>query len=773
MKKQILSGLSANSGIVSGNAKLVFNIDDVNKIQQGDILVTTMTNPDMIVGMHKAAAIITDVGGMICHAAIVSRELNIPCIVGTGNATKTISENQTITVDGDRGLVYEGIVKNENIKSNTLSFVPFSEKILAFDSLKSDYRIIPKLSSIEMIELIPNISEEIIVYLHPDLVQCGEFYWQDLSSFSKIKEKEKVLNSISDKYFNILKNSSIRSILLIGVNGSDSINDFQKEFISKLNKELDINISFFEQDTNDELVFDIDGKRSYYCIDKNSDVNKEEIGDDVILMLSPKNTHIIKDYANYKVGIDFTSAFLLKNNRKKIRDISLPKINIENKEGRYFGTIPEKLDEPMPKLEKKQFYIDQWEDKNMADIDLKEHMSKKSFTWLNIRPEIPLSAYLVSQLIRGFETPPYYLGFPEFGMIYTKHVKGRTCFRKDKVDSFMPMYKEKVHTDDWFNHKYLIKLHENYLEWDKITDKIFSQVDEFSKLSSSEIVSIYERWWKVHEEFFGLCFYIQSMGDDFFWPRVKEIIETNIRRYEQDETIGLSRYTQSLSLPTENVLSASYFKDLSKIYYGFKKLSIDSKNIQEIMGEAKSSENGKRWLKELSTFKDNWGWMRDRDLFFDPLDNNERIINLLLKQTAMHDVESESNFHKNRLTILKIMDEQYFLSKEGNYDKEFLKYLLLGRQFQIERENHHIIWIRNTGAIRLLLLEIADRLINKGIIKEYKEIFFIQIPEIFDLLNNNDIPEIEELIKNRKNVFYNEMKLNKTMVDVIPEDNYN
>ncbi|UCD20701.1 MAG: phosphoenolpyruvate synthase [archaeon] len=104
----ILSGLPASPGFALGSVKIIHDIKELAKIQVGDVLVTKMTNPDMVVSMQKANAIVTDEGGATCHAAIVSRELGIPCVVGTKNATEVLKENQEITVDGTNGKVYDG-----------------------------------------------------------------------------------------------------------------------------------------------------------------------------------------------------------------------------------------------------------------------------------------------------------------------------------------------------------------------------------------------------------------------------------------------------------------------------------------------------------------------------------------------------------------------------------------------------------------------------------------------------------------------------------------
>ncbi len=107
----ILKGLPASPGYATGTVKIIHDISELSKVQKGDILVTTMTTPDMVPAMEKAAAIITDEGGMTCHAAIVSRELGIPAVVGTEKATKVLKDGDVVTVDAYKGLVYKGVVK--------------------------------------------------------------------------------------------------------------------------------------------------------------------------------------------------------------------------------------------------------------------------------------------------------------------------------------------------------------------------------------------------------------------------------------------------------------------------------------------------------------------------------------------------------------------------------------------------------------------------------------------------------------------------------------
>ena len=109
--KIIVQGQGASPGIASGKVVIVRDIKDAGKVKEGDILVTKMTNPDMVPAMRRVAAIVTDEGGMTCHAAIVSRELGTPAVVGTRNATTVLKPGQIITVDGEKGQVFEGAIK--------------------------------------------------------------------------------------------------------------------------------------------------------------------------------------------------------------------------------------------------------------------------------------------------------------------------------------------------------------------------------------------------------------------------------------------------------------------------------------------------------------------------------------------------------------------------------------------------------------------------------------------------------------------------------------
>ena len=124
--KILVSGSSVGSKIGAGAAKVIKNVSGIHSFKKGDVLVTEMTDPDWEPIMKIASAIVTEKGGRTCHAAIISRELGIPCIVGTNDATKKLKTGDKITAscaEGENGYVYEGILKY-SIKTHDLKSIP-------------------------------------------------------------------------------------------------------------------------------------------------------------------------------------------------------------------------------------------------------------------------------------------------------------------------------------------------------------------------------------------------------------------------------------------------------------------------------------------------------------------------------------------------------------------------------------------------------------------------------------------------------------------------
>lgn len=148
--KKILTGAPASPGLISGPVKIVPDIKRLDKVKKGDIMVTDMTTPDFVPAMKRAAGIITNRGGLTSHAAIVSRELGVPCVVGTTTATKTLKDGEIVTLNGQTGEIFSGGLKispqsiaakalgpqDSLLKTATKVYVNLAEKELAADIAK-------------------------------------------------------------------------------------------------------------------------------------------------------------------------------------------------------------------------------------------------------------------------------------------------------------------------------------------------------------------------------------------------------------------------------------------------------------------------------------------------------------------------------------------------------------------------------------------------------------------------------------------------------------
>jgi len=216
--KVLLEGLAASPGIGSGIVKIVRNLQDLSKIKKGDVLVTEMTNPDMVVTMQKCSAIITDEGGVTAHAAIVSREMGIPAVVGTKQGTKILKDEMIVTVDGFKGKIYEG--KIEELKEKKIEILPIVET-------KTKIKVTVDLPDFASRAAKTNCKEVGLVRIEGIIAESGKHPFYFLKQ-NKIEEYEKIifsgLSKISE-YFDELwiRTSDIRSDEFRNLQGAGEI----------------------------------------------------------------------------------------------------------------------------------------------------------------------------------------------------------------------------------------------------------------------------------------------------------------------------------------------------------------------------------------------------------------------------------------------------------------------------------------------------------------------------------------------------------------------
>lgn len=233
----LVKGLPASPGIGRGKVKLIKDISEINLVEEGDVLVTAMTNPDMVPAMRKCAGVVTDEGGRTCHAAIVSRELQIPCIVGAKTATKTLKTGDTVTVDAVRGIVYEGeVLKEKEEKKSPDS--PNVSSIANLDELRNLFapttatKIYMNLGEPELIEKYKNLPMDGIglmrtefiftnmIGAHPMyLVKTGQ---GDLMIDKLVEGISKVAQAIYPKNL-VVRTSDFRTNEFRGLKGGDEV----------------------------------------------------------------------------------------------------------------------------------------------------------------------------------------------------------------------------------------------------------------------------------------------------------------------------------------------------------------------------------------------------------------------------------------------------------------------------------------------------------------------------------------------------------------------
>ncbi len=161
----LLSGTPASPGIAAGPVKLIYDASQIDKVLKGDILVADMTTPDFVPAMNRAAAILTDRGGRLAHAAIVSRELGIPCVIDAKQAMATLKDGQMITVDGSNGKVYDGEVE-----------IAVKAKTQAGVKIKTKTKLLVNLAQLKRVEMVASRDVDGVGLLRAEfmIAQIGE-----------------------------------------------------------------------------------------------------------------------------------------------------------------------------------------------------------------------------------------------------------------------------------------------------------------------------------------------------------------------------------------------------------------------------------------------------------------------------------------------------------------------------------------------------------------------------------------------------------------------
>jgi len=212
----LVSGLPASPGIAAGKAHVILDVKDIDQFKDGEILITEMTAPDWVPAMKKAKAIITNSGGMTCHAAIVSRELGIPSIVGTASrgkpATEVIKTGDEITVDAKNGVVYKGILE-EAKPAQAAAGVPATTAEVVESYPITGTKIYVNLGEPELAEKVSKLPADGVGLMREEFIWASSIGEHPLYLI-KTGHPEKVINGLADGFLKVAQAFSPRPVVL-------------------------------------------------------------------------------------------------------------------------------------------------------------------------------------------------------------------------------------------------------------------------------------------------------------------------------------------------------------------------------------------------------------------------------------------------------------------------------------------------------------------------------------------------------------------------------
>ena len=725
----ILTGVPASSGTGSGPVHLVFNIEQALQLQSGSVLVTPMTNPDMVVAMRNSAAIVTDVGGIICHAGIVSRELGLPCVVGTETATTTLARGELITVNGSTGRIYRGRIETKHAaKPGDVQWSDIWSAWTEATRKRSD--LVPIVSTAEALKAMPSIVANVVLVPDLDLRANKHGLWNDLEALSANSRAAALENYVAMLAEMISERPGCKLYLLsLGSLPCDELG----QALARL---ANPTITLFE---NNRAPFP--------------------------LLFDPGAA-----WPNGPAAIPLGCASAIRNGaskrRQKIGGMDEAK-SVALDTIKFFGHKPGSKIATMPSPQSRARWWSVLPEYARFHQEFATGTTTGEFEWLEVRPELVISALLKSLVQPGFEMVPRILRFTGVPPLHIKWMKCRYHFRSD---TFARVWQSIVRStwDEVFMADLMRQVRASY---DQLAEVLilFPTTDmELKALSGHQMVALITSWWPRWVEFFALCWFIQAQGDDILFPFIDETVNDNLNNLGSPPVGRPWPGPADFITPTTPVLSGAYMADVAKLREALLGAGLDTKEQAE---SALNAGQHPEITQNLAEHLRKWHWMRDRDLLFEPWDTRSRVIETALKTEPHAVVPYERNLQRNMLALSFHFDLAHNSGRALglNHAARFL------HDLNVERENHHVLWLKYSYPLRQLVVELERRLIAAGSLQK-GDVFFLQAPELIEAARNLPAPLTSELIskvKNRRRGYLIEARLiGPDAEPALPEDDY-
>jgi phosphohistidine swiveling domain-containing protein len=352
----------------------------------------------------------------------------------------------------------------------------------------------------------------------------------------------------------------------------------------------------------------------------------------------------------------------------------------------------------------------------------------KQYEWVSPRPEIKEFPLRISLSIQGMEKMPHIFSF-NIGPLYTRFYNCALYWRFDKLRQVFALLSDKLlRRDEQFIAWFKQELYQSYSDLDEASEELKHY--HMGEIPLEGLLNLFGNWWRAHERFFSLCLFIQSMGDDIVWPRIQEILLELYSNEKVDNLLSI------LSLPTEKVLSTEFYDASMELVANapreVKDFLFSTPIEREALRMIEKLDGEQEWLKSLKDFTQKWGWMRDRDLYFEPIGNELGALEFIRRHASPN--AQHTSIENNATEIERCLRDIERRSPKEKFE-ELTFFLNLGKFLQKERDDHHVMWLRNSSVIRELFLEVAARLAQSNLLETEKDIFFLFVPEIYKLVS--------------------------------------
>jgi phosphohistidine swiveling domain-containing protein len=715
---------------------LVFNIENADLLQVGQILTTTMTNPDMVPSMQRSAAVVTDVGGMICHAAIVSRELGIPCVVGTKYATQTLPAGSLVTVDGSAGLIFRGLVESQG------DALPARK--LHWSDLWRDWQaavsaaMIPLLSTYRALADMPPSISRCVLDPFSDLVLDARAEISSLASLAEASRNE-LLRSYAERLAGAVDQRGLQALFLDMRRLDEAI---QKQFISIVAQ----------------------GARVYPLQDHAArgpwHIQLAPDGEPFALLdkLTPEALQAAPQDAIVTIPLGFGRLIVSGPGR-------LPEAS--QGPGGVFGMMPEVRMARMPGPEHREAMH------RLVPMLSQAHggqvpTSDQAFPWLDLRSEVLITPFLKAFVTPGVEAIPYALGFDD-PPLHVQFIRCRFHFRQDTLFGFLPKFMQAT-WDEGFLSSMLQRCRDSYVELERLAQALPGDEEALVQAENEKLSQDFVAWWNAFTDFFTLSFFIQAQGDDCVFPALDMMAKANAALLENGRPEWQIPDMVQLSAPVTPVLTAEYMQDLLALKQALQAQGVDNLTLaQQAMGLIDKPDLNTVFERVWRR----WHWMRERDPYYDPYDTPAAILEKALAIRSAEPVDYDKNRSEAELALALHFD----LARLMDSSEKLVYAVKYGRALAIDRENHHIVWLRASYRLRKLLLAWEGQL-SQHTALQARDIFFMQPWEILAAVAAQPQPlppELLQRIRNRRLAYEKEMRLKageESSLEPQPETDY-